>query len=427
MGANMRRLVVLCSAFAILVAPALAQTARRADGTAPVAIPAKQPAKKKGRAAKSGEAGPAEAGQPATKQRAGRKGGAPKGEAKKTAPDTRPILRRADDMAPIVTPAQPPAKKRARAARKPSDAVSPESDAPAAAGGRATPRDIVACGQVKLPDAAVEGCTKIIEDQKQKPKGRAIAYYNRGNARSAKGDHDGAIGDYDEAIKLDPKNASAFNNRGNAKNDKGESEAAIADFDAAVKANARYAAAYFSRANAYAASGDARAMQDYDAALKYDRRNVNAYLARGALLLAGGATAKARADMRRAAALERKNAYAILWQDIAERRAGQKGLLASGKAPKGLDPNAWPAPVLAMFGGARKADEVLAAADNPDATVKAAQTCEANFYSGEYALIDGNRDEAVKLFQAAVKDCPRGLLEGIAAAAELKGLEKAGN
>ena len=75
-----------------------------------------------------------------------------------------------------------------------------------------------------------------------------------------------------------------------------------------------------------------------------------------------------------------------------------------------------------MFAGELKADAVIAAADDPDATVKAAHTCEANFYSGEYALIGGNRDEAVKLFRPAAKDCPRGFLEGIAAAAELKGL-----
>ena len=51
-----------------------------------------------------------------------------------------------------------------------------------------------------------------------------------------------------------------------------------------------------------------------------------------------------------------------------------------------------------MFAGELKADAVLAAADDPDAAVKAAHTCEANFYGGEYALIGGNRDEAVKLF-----------------------------
>jgi lipoprotein NlpI len=416
MGAKMRRLVVLCSAFAFCLASAAAQTPRRADDMAPVAAPAKQPAKKKGRAAaKAGDPQPAEAKQSRRKGRDAK-------NAKKTEPDTRPILRRADDVPPIVTSAQPPARKRAGAARKPADAGAPPSEAAAATGGRATPKDMLACGQAKLSDAAIEGCTKIIEDQKQKPKGRAAAYFNRGNAHTAKGNHDAAIADYDEAIKLDPKNASAYNNRGNAKNDKGDGEGALADFDAAIKANARYAAAYFSRANAHAARGDAGALKDYDAALKYDRRNVNAYIARGALLLASGATAKARADMRRAAALDRRNAYAILWHEIAERRAKQKGVLAKAK---GLDMAAWPAPVLAMFGGEKKADEVIAAADNPDATVKAAHVCEANFYGGEYALIGGNRDEAITLFKAAVKDCPHGFLEGIVAAAELKELEKA--
>ena len=66
--------------------------------------------------------------------------------------------------------------------------------------------------------------------------------------------------------------------------------------------------------------------------MKFNRRNVNAHIARGALLLASGATAKARADMRQALALERKNAYAVLWHDIAERRARQKGVLAAARA-----------------------------------------------------------------------------------------------
>ena len=79
---------------------------------------------------------------------------------------------------------------------------------------------------------------------------------------------------------------------------------------------------------------------------EYNRRNVNAYIARGALLLAGGAAAKARADMRQAAALDRKNAYAVLWHDIAERRAKQKGVLAGGKGLKDIEMKGWPAPVL---------------------------------------------------------------------------------
>jgi lipoprotein NlpI len=399
MGANMRRIVLLCFAFSlVMLAPAAAQFFKRSDDTAATA--AKQPAKKQGRAKASPEA-----------------------EAKKDAPDPRPILKRADDMAPVATPApQEPAAKKVRSRPKPADA--------AAASARAKPQDAAACGQVQVPDAAIAGCTKIIEDQKQKPKGRAAAYYNRGNAHAAKGDHDAAIADFDEALKLEPKNASAYNNRGNARNDKGESDAALDDFGAAIKQNARYASAYFNRANLLAAKGDtAAALKDYDTALRYNRRNVNAYIARGALLLAGGASAKARADMRQAAALDRKNAYTVLWHDIAERRAKQKGVLMGRKgSTNGLDLKAWPGPVIQLFAGELKHDAMLAAADDPNPAVKAAHTCEANFYGGEHALIDGNRDEAVKLFGLAVKECPRGFLEGIAASAELKGLgEKVAN
>ena len=147
---------------------------------------------------------------------------------------------------------------------------------------------------------------------------------------------------------------------------------------------------------------------------------MNAYIARGALYLAGGTTAKARVDMALAARLERKNAYAVLWQDIAERRAKQKGVLTRGT--KGLDMKAWPAPAIRLFAGEIKQDAVLTAADDADPTVKQAHGCEANFYGGQYALIQGQRDEAQKLFEAAAKECPHGFLEGIAATAELKGM-----
>ena len=358
----------------------------------------------------------------------------PESAAKQAAPvvDTRPRYRRDDTPAPVVAaPAAPtaqPAVKRKRSARHkpagtPAAAPAAEAATTPAKGAKATPRDIVACAQDRVQDLTIAGCTRIIEDAKQKPKARGVALYNRGNAYVLKGDHDKAVADFDEALKLEPKNASIYNNRANARNDKGEGDAAMADFDAAIKVNPRYAAAYFNRANALAAKGETdRALKDYDAAIRNNKRNVNAYIARGALFLASGATAKARADMKQAARIAPKNAYAVLWSDIAERRAKQKGRLAAKNGLKGLDMKAWPAPVVRLYAGEIKPDAVLAGADSPSDTVKAAQVCEANFYSGEYALIGGAREDATKLFQAAAKDCPRGFLEGIAAAAELKGM-----
>ena len=326
-------------------------------------------------------------------------------------------LRRGDDMTPVVEQKKAP-KKRSGARKAVPAPAGAEAQAP-----KASAKDIADCAQDRDPDRAIAGCTRAIEDPRQKPKGRAAAHYNRGNAHNARGEHDQAIADYDQAIKLDPKSARTYNNRGSARNDKGDAEGAVADFNEAIKVDARFASAYFNRANARAARGETEAaIKDYDAALKYNRRNVNAYIARGALLLASGATAKARADMRQAVALDRKNAYAVLWHDIAERRAKQKSVLGGKIRDKGLDMKAWPAPVVQMFAGDAKADAVIAAADHPNAAVKQAHVCEANFYSGQHALVGGNRDEAVKLFRTAAKECPRGFLEGLAAAAELKGM-----
>lgn len=336
------------------------------------------------------------------------------------------VLRRADDMAPVAAPAQEPPKQAVKRRRSPKPADATELQAAA----RASAQDVAACGQMQAADAAIAGCARVIADDKQKPKGRAAAFYNRANAHAAKGDHAAAIADYDEAIKLAPKNPRAYNNRGTSRADSGEADPAIADFSEAIRQDARFASAYLNRANAYAAKGEtARALEDYASAIRLNRRSVNAYLARGALLLAGGETVKARADLKQAVALERHNAYALLWHDIAERRGKQKGVLAADrKATKGLDMKTWPAPVVQLFSGDLKPDALLSAADNPSAAVKTAQTCEANFYGGEHALIDGKRDEAVKLFTLAAKECPRGFLEGIAAAAELKALgEKAAN
>ena len=60
-------------------------------------------------------------------------------------------------------------------------------------------------------------------------------YYARGSAEEAKGDLDGAIADYSQVIALDPHNADAYNDRGFAKESKGDLDGAAADLNQAAK------------------------------------------------------------------------------------------------------------------------------------------------------------------------------------------------
>ena len=74
-----------------------------------------------------------------------------------------------------------------------------------------------------------------------------IAFNNRGNARKAKGDLEGALQDYGEAISLKPDYAVAFNNRGIAHQKQGDLEGALQDFDEAIRLKPDYAKALRNR------------------------------------------------------------------------------------------------------------------------------------------------------------------------------------
>ena len=83
----------------------------------------------------------------------------------------------------------------------------------------------------------INGCTALIDSGQGTTTALAIAYNNRGNAHTAKGDYDRAIQDFDKSIKLDPAYAKAFNNRGAAYLRKGEYDLALKSFDEAIKLN----------------------------------------------------------------------------------------------------------------------------------------------------------------------------------------------
>ena len=59
--------------------------------------------------------------------------------------------------------------------------------------------------------------------------------------------NDKAINDYNEAIRLDPKNAQAWSNRGNTQFEKGEYEKAINDYSEAIHLEPKEVFPWFNR------------------------------------------------------------------------------------------------------------------------------------------------------------------------------------
>jgi tetratricopeptide (TPR) repeat protein len=65
------------------------------------------------------------------------------------------------------------------------------------------------------------------------------------------GQHQRAIEDYNQAIRLDPKYAGAYSNRGVAHSDLGRHQRAIEDFNQAIRLDPEYATAYNNRGIAF--------------------------------------------------------------------------------------------------------------------------------------------------------------------------------
>ena len=91
-------------------------------------------------------------------------------------------------------------------------------------------------------------CTTLIDSGRYQPPNLAILHHDRAVAMRAKGDIAGALGDFAEAIRLNPDYARAFADRGSARLTQHDVDGAIADLDAAIRIDPNDAAAFMTRA-----------------------------------------------------------------------------------------------------------------------------------------------------------------------------------
>ena len=135
------------------------------------------------------------------------------------------------------------------------------------------------------------------------------AYNDRALAKMAKGDLDGALADYDRALQISPRDFKIRANRGVVRQRNGDLDGALADYDIAIKLYRNYEFAYSNRATAKMAKNDlAGALADCNHAIELNPKDAAAYNNRALIETAKGDLDAATADFNRAIKLDRKYA-----------------------------------------------------------------------------------------------------------------------
>ncbi|MDX2031864.1 MAG: tetratricopeptide repeat protein [Blastocatellia bacterium] len=109
-----------------------------------------------------------------------------------------------------------------------------------------------------------------------------LAWIKRGNIRLNLGEDEEAIADFTEALRVDPRSVLAWNNRGLARHNIGEMAAAVADYTRALDLDAKQPLVFNNRGSAKHDQGNwVGALRDYDQAIALDPRLAAAWNNRG--------------------------------------------------------------------------------------------------------------------------------------------------
>ena len=252
------------------------------------------------------------------------------------------------------------------------------------------------------------------------------AYYGRGYAYKKKGDYDRAIQDFNEAIRLNPNFERAYYNRANAYIDKEEYDRAIQDFNEAIQLNPNNGNNYNNRGVAYIRKGDyGRAIQDYSQAIHLNSNDTTAYLNRGGAYFAQSNLTAAIADFEHTISAAPSSSAAVsaaLFLHVVMKRQGHDDAQQLARVAAAADLSKWPGPVLKLDLGQVTANEVMVAAASGVSAWQKWRVCDANYFTGEDALLHHQRTTALARFTAARDACPKGDVGYTAALAELKRL-----
>jgi tetratricopeptide (TPR) repeat protein len=134
-------------------------------------------------------------------------------------------------------------------------------------------------------DKAIEVCNKALAMDLNLVR-RSIVTLERGSFLWRKGEYEKADADYDEAIKINPRNAMAYVYRGGSLDQRGESDDALKDYAEAIRINPREYFAYCYRGMAFFRQGEfENALTNFAKAIEMNPTRADAHVCRARLLV----------------------------------------------------------------------------------------------------------------------------------------------
>jgi tetratricopeptide (TPR) repeat protein len=288
-------------------------------------------------------------------------------------------------------------------------------------------------------------------DQLEAFKGRGSEYTSKSliadafeRLDQARGLRSDAIADLTAALKLKTDDADLYIARAQVYDMNGQYDGAIADFDAALK-HKNTPFTLMQRANSLSAKGDYdRAVADYTAALALvpqdakDAKDgkdagpeaVDLYSGRGYIQFIAAHYAAAAADFDKAVTLGLAARtgdvlwlpYQAAWLHVARARAGENDAEELKRNAGKIDLKQWPGTLIAFFLGQATLDQISPPSSHGN--MGHARECNLAFFTGEQALIKKDSGEAARLFTHTRAVCNIHTVLYMAAGVELKRLGK---